>query len=77
MFHVDILYIYYHKYSDYRLWLVLSHREPQTPLCPPTYVNLVNAKDHKKIGDSEHNTDVTVGITNSYTPNICIYPPMF
>ncbi len=37
-------------------------------------VNLVQAKDHWKIGESEHNTDcdVTVGITNSYAPNICI-----
>ncbi len=41
--------------------------------------NLVNKKDHWKIAESEHNTysDVTVGITNSYAPNICIYPPMF
>ncbi len=32
-----------------------------------------------KIGELEHNTDcdVAVGITNSYAPNICIYPPMF
>ncbi len=57
----------------------MTYREPQTPLFPPSYVNLVNAKDHWKIGQSEHNTDcdVTVGITNSYAPNICIYPPMF
>ncbi len=41
--------------------------------------NLMNLKDHWKIGKSEHNTDcdVTVGITNSYTPNICKYLPMF
>ncbi len=46
---------------------------------PPSYVNLVNVKDHWKIGESEHNTDfdVTVGIINVYAPNICIYPPMF
>ncbi len=34
---------------------------------PPPYV--------KKIGESEHNRtdcDITVGITNSYAPNICI-----
>ncbi len=54
----------------------MTYSEPQTPLFPP-YVNLVNAKDHWKIGESEHNTDrdVTVRITNSYAPNICIYPP--
>ncbi len=57
----------------------MTYSEPQTPLFPPSYVNLVNAKDHWKISESEHNTDcdVTVGITNSYAPNICIYPPMF
>ncbi len=57
----------------------MTYREPQTALFPPSYVNLVNKKDHWKIGESEHNTDcdVTVGITNSYAPNICIYPPMF
>ncbi len=57
----------------------MTYREPQTPLFPPPYVNLVNKKDHWKIGESEHNTDcdVTVGITNSYALNICIYPPMF
>ncbi len=57
----------------------MTYSEPQTPLFPPSYVNLVNAKDHWKIGESEHNTDcdVTVGITNMYTPNICINPPMF
>ncbi len=56
----------------------MTYSEPQTPLFPP-YVNLVNAEDHWKIGESEHNTDcdVTVGITNMYAPNICIYPPMF
>ncbi len=56
----------------------MTYREPQTPLFPP-YVNLVNAKYHWKIGESEQNTDfgVTVGITNSYAPKICIYPPMF
>ncbi len=54
----------------------MTYREPQTPLFPPSYVNLVNAKDHWKIDESEYNTDydVTVGITNSYAPNICIYP---
>ncbi len=57
----------------------MTYREPKTPLFPPPYVNLVNAKDHWKIDESEHNTnwDVTVGITYSYNPNICINPPMF
>ncbi len=52
----------------------MTYSEPQTPLFPPPYVNLVNKKD-----ESEHNTDcdVTVGITNSYAPNICINPSMF
>ncbi len=47
----------------------MTYSEPQTLLFPPSYVNLVNKKD-----ESEHNTDcdVTVGITNSYAPNICI-----
>ncbi len=51
-------------------------REPQTPMFPP-YVNLVNAKDHWKIGESEHNTDcdVTVGITNSYAPTFASTRP--
>ncbi len=55
----------------------MTYSEPQTSF-PPSYVNLVNKKDHW-IGESEHNTDcdVTVRITNSYAPNICIYPPMF
>ncbi len=52
----------------------MTYREPQTPLFSPPCVNLVNEKDHRKIGESEHNT---VGITNSYAPNICIYPPMY
>ncbi len=49
----------------------MTYREPQTPLFPP-YVNLVNAKDHRKIGESEHNTDcdVTIGIT-------IVTPPTF
>ncbi len=36
-------------------------------------------KGHWEIDESEHNTDceVTVVITNSYAPNICIYPLMF
>ncbi len=61
----------------------MTYCEPQTQLFPPSYVNLVNAKDHwrirQKIGESEHNTDcdITVGITNSYAPNICIYLPIF
>ncbi len=57
----------------------MTYSEPQTPLFPPSYVNFVNKKDHWKIGESEHNTDcdVTVGITNSYAPNIYIYPHMF
>ncbi len=38
----------------------MTYREPQTPLFPPSYVNLVNAKDHWKIGESEHNTDCDV-----------------
>ncbi len=52
----------------------MIYSEPQTPLFPPSYVNLVNKKDHWKIGESQHNTecDETVGITNIYTPNICI-----
>ncbi len=52
----------------------MTYSEPQTPLFPPSYVDLVNKKDHWKIGESEHNTDcdVTVGITNSYALNICI-----
>ncbi len=52
----------------------MTYCEPQTPLFPLSYVNLVNKKDHWKIGESEHNTDcdVTVVITNSYAPNICI-----
>ncbi len=47
----------------------ITYSEPQTPLFPPSYVNLENKKDHWKIGESEHNTecDVTVGFTNSYT----------
>ncbi len=57
----------------------MTYREPQTPLFPPPYVNLVHAKDQWKIGESEHNNDcdVTVGITNSYDPQLWIYPPMF
>ncbi len=57
----------------------MTYSEPQTPLFPPPYVNLVQVKDHWKIGEPEHNTncDETVGITNSYTPNICKNPPMF
>ncbi len=35
----------------------MAYSEPQTPLFPPSYVNLVNKKDHWKIGKSEHNTD--------------------
>ncbi len=35
-------------------------------------------KSTEKTGESEHNTDcdVTVRITNSYAPKICINPPM-
>ncbi len=44
--------------------------EPQTPLFPPPYVNLVNKKDHWKTGESEHNTDCDVTDGNSYAPNI-------
>ncbi len=52
----------------------MTYSELQTPLFPPSYVNVENKKDHWKIGESEHNTDcdVTLGITNSYAPNICI-----
>ncbi len=53
----------------------MTYSETQTPLFTPSYVNLVNAKDHWKIGESEHNTDCDV--TNSHAPNICINPPMF
>ncbi len=51
------------------MYIEMTYREPQTALIPP-YVNLVNKKD----SESEHNTDcdVTVVITNSYAPNICI-----
>ncbi len=57
----------------------MTYHQPQTPLFPPPYVKLVNAKDHWKIGESERNTscDVTVGIANMYCPNIYIYTPMF
>ncbi len=34
----------------------MTYSEPQTPLFPPSYVNLVNKKDHWKIGELEHNT---------------------
>ncbi len=47
----------------------MTYHEPQTPLCPPSNVNLVNAKDHWKIGESEDNTDCDVTV---YAPNICI-----
>ncbi len=65
------------KYLPWQSWIIrvlymeMTYREPQTPLFPP-YVNLVNAKDHRKIGESEHNTDcdVTVGIT-------IVTPPTF
>ncbi len=52
----------------------MTYREPQAPLFPPSYVNLVREKDHWKRGESQHNTDcdVVVGIINVYTPNICI-----
>ncbi len=50
----------------------MTYSEPQTPLFTPSYVNLVNKKDHWKIGESEHNTDCDV--TNSYAPDICINP---
>ncbi len=55
----------------------MTYSDPQTPLFAPSYVNLVNKKDHWKIGESEHNTDCdeTVGITNSYTPNIVYTRP--
>ncbi len=53
----------------------MTYSEPQTPLFPSSYVNLVNAKDHWKIGESEHNTDCRDHY--NYAPNICIYLPMF
>ncbi len=64
----------WHSWIIRVLYMEMTYSEPQTPLFPPSYVNLVNAKDHWKIGESEHNTDcdVTVGTTNSYAPNICI-----
>ncbi len=37
----------------------MTYSEPQTPLFPPFYVNLVNKKDHWEIGELEHNTTVT------------------
>ncbi len=37
----------------------MTYSEPQKTLFPP-YVNLVNKKDHWKIGESEHNTDCDV-----------------
>ncbi len=40
----------------------MTYSEPQTPLFP-SYVNLVQAKDHWKIGESEHNTDCDVIVT--------------
>ncbi len=49
----------------------MTHREPQTPLFPPSYVNLVNAKDHWKIGESEHNT-VTL-----QSRSLIVTPPTF
>ncbi len=72
------LYLPWHSWIIAVLYMEMTHSEPQAPLFPPSYVNLVHAKDHWKIGESEHNTDcdITVGITNSYAPNICIYPPM-
>lgn len=51
--------------------MIMTYREPQPPLFP-LYVNLLHAKDKP-----EHNTNCAVRITNSYDPNICIYPPMF
>ncbi len=68
------LYLPWHSWIIRVLYMEITYSEPQTPLFPPSYVNPVNKKDHWKIGESEHNTDcgVTVGITNSYAPNICI-----
>ncbi len=45
----------------------MTYSEPQTPLFP-THVNLVREKDHRKRGESQHNTDcdVAVGIINIY-----------
>ncbi len=68
------LYLPWHSWKITVLYIETTYLEPQTPLFPPSYVNLVNPKDHWKIGKSEHNTncDITVGITISYAPNICI-----
>ncbi len=52
----------------------------QTPLFPSSYVNLVNKKDHWKIGESEHNTDCDVKVNTVKQPiraelNIIIHDP--
>jgi len=72
------LYLPWHSWLIRVLYMEMTYHEPHTPLFPPSYVNHVNAKGCWKIGESEHNTDcdVTVEITNSYAPNICINPPM-
>ncbi len=54
----------------------ITYHMSQTSFFPPSYVNHMNAKDHWKIGESEHNIDcdITAGITNMY---ISICPAMF
>ncbi len=37
----------------------MAYSEPQTPLFPPSYVNLVNKKDHWKIGNQNITPTVT------------------
>ncbi len=48
--------IYLGKVEWRVLYMEMTYRETQNPLFPPPYVNLMNAKDHWKIGESEHNT---------------------
>ncbi len=73
------LYLLWHSWIIRVLYMEMTYCEPQTPLFLPPHVNFVNKNALWKIGESEHDTDcdVTVGITNSYAPNICIYQPMF
>jgi len=57
-------------------YMEMTYSESQTPLFPPSYINLICLKDLRRTGKSQHNTDcyVTVGV---YAPNICICQPMF
>ncbi len=54
----------------------MTYRDPQTPLFPPSYENIVHTKDPLKKGEShsQHitNWDITVWIINVYIPNNCI-----